>query len=43
MVLATMLLLAGAANLVCVSYDDDGDEDTPPVTFELNVLTPLSF
>jgi hypothetical protein len=35
-----MILLAGAANLVCVSYDTDDDEDTPPITVELNLLTP---
>ena len=40
LVLGTMVLLAGAANLVCISYDDDGDEDTPPVTIELNVVAP---
>lgn len=39
-VLALMLLLAGTANLVCVSYDADDDEDTPPVTVELNLVAP---
>jgi hypothetical protein len=39
-VLGAMLLLAGAANFVCISYDADGDEDTPPVTVELNVVAP---
>jgi hypothetical protein len=39
-VLGTMVLLAGAANLVCISYDNDGDEDTPSVTIELNVVAP---
>jgi hypothetical protein len=39
-VLGLMLLLAGAANLVCVSYDTDNDEDTPPITVEMNLVTP---
>ena len=39
-ILGLMLLLAGAANLVCISYDTDGDEDTPPVSVELNIVTP---
>jgi hypothetical protein len=40
-VLGLMLLLAGAANLVCVSYDADNDEDTPPVTVEMNLIAPV--
>jgi len=39
-VLGMMLLLAGTANLVCISYDADNDEDTPPVSVELNIVTP---
>jgi hypothetical protein len=39
-ILALMLLLAGTANLVSVSYDADDDEDTPPVTVELNLVAP---
>lgn len=39
-VLGLMLLLAGAANLVCISYDADDDEDTPPISVELNIVTP---
>lgn len=39
-VLALMLLLAGTANLVSVSYDADDDDDTPPVTVELNLVAP---
>lgn len=39
-VLGLMLLLAAAANLVCVSYDADNDEDTPPVTVEMNLIAP---
>jgi len=35
-----MLLLAGTANLVSVSYDADDDEDTPPVTVELTLVAP---
>jgi len=38
--LGLMLLLAGAANLVCISYDADDDEDTPPVSVELNIVAP---
>jgi hypothetical protein len=40
-VLGLMLLLAGAANLVSISYDNDNDEDTPPVTVELNLAAPV--
>ena len=40
MFLGLMLLLAGTANLVCISYDADDDEDTPPVSVELNLVTP---
>ena len=36
-----MLLLAGAANLVSISYDNDNDEDTPPVTVELSLAAPV--
>jgi len=39
-VLGMMLLLAGTANLVCITYDADNDEDTPPVSVELNIVTP---
>jgi hypothetical protein len=39
-VFGLMLLLAGAANMVCFSYDADNDEDTPPVTIELHVVAP---
>ena len=41
-VLGLMLLLAGAANLVSISYDNDNDEDTPPVTVELNLAAPVN-
>jgi hypothetical protein len=36
-----MLLLAGAANFVSISYDNDNDEDTPPVTVELSLAAPV--
>lgn len=39
-VLGLMLLLAGGANLVCISFDTDNDEDTPPITIELNLVAP---
>jgi hypothetical protein len=35
-----MILLAGAANLICVSYDADDDDDTPPVTVEMSLAAP---
>ncbi len=37
-ILAMMLLLAGAANLFTVSVDNDGDEDTPPITVEMSFI-----
>jgi hypothetical protein len=39
-VLGMMFLLAGTANLVCLSFDADDDEDTPPVSVELNIVAP---
>jgi hypothetical protein len=39
-VLGLMLLLAGSANLVCLSFDADDNEDTPPVNVELNIVAP---
>src|SRR5947209_13208652 len=39
-VLGMMLLLAGTANLICVSYDADDDDDTPPITIELSLAAP---
>ena len=39
-VLGLMFLLAGTANLVCVTYDTDNDEDTPPITVELSIVAP---
>jgi hypothetical protein len=39
-VLAMMILLSGMASMVCLSYDADGDESTPPITVELNGIIP---
>jgi hypothetical protein len=39
-VLGLMLLLACGANLVCISFDTDNDEDTPPITVELSLVAP---
>jgi hypothetical protein len=39
-VLAMMVLLSGMASMVCLSYDADGDESTPPVTIEFNGIVP---
>ena len=39
-VLGLMLLLAGSANLVCLSFDADDNDDTPPVNVELNIVAP---
>ncbi|HEU4414527.1 MAG TPA: hypothetical protein VFT65_07055 [Candidatus Angelobacter sp.] len=36
--LALTLMLAGAANLFTVSVDNDGDEETPPITIQLNFV-----
>ncbi len=39
-VLAMMVLLSGMASMICLSYDADGDESTPPVTIEFNGVVP---
>ena len=39
-VLAMMILLSGMASMVCLSYDTDGDESTPPITVEINGIVP---
>jgi hypothetical protein len=39
-VLAMMILLSGMASMVCLSYDTDGDESTPPITVEINGVVP---
>jgi hypothetical protein len=39
-VLGMMFLLAGTANLVCLNFDADDDEDTPPISVELNIVAP---
>lgn len=36
--LALTLMLAGAANLFTVSVDNDGDEETPPITIQLSFV-----
>ena len=35
-----MLLVTGAAPMVIVSVDNDNDDDTPPITVELNLVAP---
>src|SRR5947209_6834857 len=39
-VLGLMLLLAAGANMVCISFDTDNDEETPPITVELSLVAP---
>lgn len=39
-VLAMMILLSGMASMVCLSYDTDGNESTPPITVEINGIIP---
>jgi len=41
-VLGLMLLLTGAAPLFTISVDGDDDDDTPPVTVEMNLVAPAS-
>lgn len=38
--LAITLMLVGAANLFTLSVDTDDDDDTPPITVELNFIAP---
>jgi len=35
-----MLLVTGAAPLFVVSVDNDNDDETPPITVELNLVAP---
>jgi len=37
-VLALILVLTGSANLLCLSVDNDDDEDTAPVSIELSFI-----
>ena len=41
-VLGLMLLLTGTAPLFTVSIDADDDDDTPPITIEMNLVAPAS-
>jgi len=37
-VLSLILLIFGGANLFSVSVDNDGDDETPPITIEFNFI-----
>ena len=39
-VLGLMLLLTGAAPLFTVAVDNDDDDETPPITVEINLVAP---
>jgi hypothetical protein len=39
-ILGLMLLLTGAAPLLTVSVDTDDNDDTPPITVEMNLVAP---
>lgn len=38
--LGLMILLTGAIPLLTVSVDNDDDDDTPPITVEMNLVAP---
>jgi hypothetical protein len=38
--LGLMILLTGIAPLLTISIDNDDDDDTPPMTVEMNVVAP---
>ena len=39
-ILGVMILLTGIAPLLTVSVDNDDDDETPPITVELNLAAP---
>jgi hypothetical protein len=39
-IVALMLLLTGATPLFTLSIDADDDDDTPPITVEMNLVAP---
>jgi hypothetical protein len=38
--LGLMILLAGVAPLLTIAVDNDDDDDTPPITVEMNLAAP---
>lgn len=38
--LGLMILLTGIAPLLTISVDNDDDDDTPPITVEMNLVAP---
>jgi hypothetical protein len=39
LLIGAMMLIAASANLLCVSYDADGQDSVPPVTVELKFIS----
>ncbi|HKW76239.1 MAG TPA: hypothetical protein VJN64_11995 [Terriglobales bacterium] len=40
-ILGFALVLIGMASLFTILVDNDGDDDTPPITVELNLVAPV--
>lgn len=40
-ILGFALVLIGTASLFTILVDNDGDDDTPPITVELNLVAPV--